>query len=251
MVDRRDNYLSLYQSDQCVYNRIIFRRGNMKNSKKYILFLNNSYSAKDNQFYLKNINGKITVAVDGGIRFFRRNKILPDILIGDFDSSPKLSKNYLSKIEVITHPKIKDKTDSQLAVELSLERGAQQLEICGALSNSEIDHTLGNIFLLDLINKYKIKKQANISGYIIDSSKRLLLAKNETVNLRGNPGNYISFIPLGDNCRINFTGLAYPPPPAKKKLFVGDSLTLRNQFKNKRAKIEVSEKILIVAYHED
>jgi hypothetical protein len=43
--------------------------------KKYVLFLNNKYSDKDNAFYLKMLRGKIAVAVDGGIRFFSRNSL--------------------------------------------------------------------------------------------------------------------------------------------------------------------------------
>ncbi len=229
-------------------------REKMKKSKKYILFLNNRYSAKDNAYYLRNLKGKIMVAVDGGVRFFLKNHITPDILIGDFDSTPKLSKNYLKSIEVIQHPVKKDKTDSQLAVELALARGANNIEICGALSNSEIDHTLGNIFLLELINKFKVKKkkkQPDISATIIDSTKKIFLLKNESVEIKGKPRDFISIIPLEDNCRVNFSGLAYPPPPPNRKLLLGDSLTLRNQFKNRRAIIKVSGKFIIVTYSED
>ncbi len=226
----------------------------MKKTEKYILFLNNRYSAKDNSYYLKNLKGKTTVAIDGGIRFFIKNKIRPDILIGDFDSAPKLSNKYLKNIEVIRHSAKKDKTDSQLAVELALDRGANNIEICGALSNSEIDHTLGNIFLLELVNKFKSKRKKNqpdLSATIIDAAKKIFLIKNESVEIKGKPGDFISIIPLEDSCFVDFGGLAYPPPPSSRKLLVGDSLTLRNRFKNKRARIEVSGKFIIVAYSED
>ena len=224
----------------------------MKRTEKYILFLNNRYSAKENNYYLKNLKGKITVAVDGGIRFFLKNRISPDILIGDFDSAPKLSGKQLTNTEVIRHPEKKSKTDSQLAVELSLERRAKKIEICGALSKSEIDHTLGNIFLLELANKFKKKqKQDDISACIIDPAKKIFLINNEAIEIKGKPGNFISMIPLEDNCFIDFSGLVYPPPQPNRKLFIGDSLTLRNQFKNRRAKIKVSGKIIIVAYSED
>jgi len=220
----------------------------MKNRKRYIIFLNNIYSGKDNDFYLKRLRGKITVAVDGGIRFFRKNKIVPDILIGDFDSAPRLSKKYLNKIEVIQHPQKKNKTDSQLAVELVLERGAGAIEICGALSNSEIDHTLGNIFLLELINKHKKKNRDDISACIIDSEKYIFLIDDESIEIKGKPGDYISIIPIEYNCRVDFRGLVYPPP--KGKLRLGNSLTLRNQFKDRQVIIKSTGKIVIVTYSE-
>ena len=63
----------------------------MKKLDKYILFLNNKYLSNDKDFYLDNLKSKTTVAVDGGIRFFLRNRIYPDLLIGDFDSTPPMS----------------------------------------------------------------------------------------------------------------------------------------------------------------
>ena len=95
---------------------------------------------------------RILVAVDGGVRFFLKYKTRPDILIGDFDSLPRLSKKFLSGVEVIKHPVMKDKTDSHLAIDMILNRGAKDILIGGAISTNEIDHVLGNVFLLQLIN---------------------------------------------------------------------------------------------------
>ncbi len=127
----------------------------MKSLSKYIIFLHNKYPANDNKFYLKRLKSCTTVAADGGVRFFKKNNLKPDILIGDFDSAPKLSVEYLKEIEVIRYPSRKDKTDSQLALELAMERGAKDIEICGAVSDSEIDHSLANIFLLILVAEYR------------------------------------------------------------------------------------------------
>ena len=218
----------------------------MKKSRNYIIFLNNEYSVRDNRFYLRLLPGKVSIAADGGIRFFRRNKLRPDIMIGDFDSSPKLSKKYLESMEVIKYPVHKDKTDSQLAVELALERGATGIEICGALSADEIDHSLGNIFLLDIIGKFRKKHRQDIPAIIKDSKKDILLLENESIKLSGKPGDAISIIPLIDNCRVNFKGLLYPPPSGK--LVFGDSLTLRNQFLGKTARITAKGKILLIVY---
>jgi len=164
----------------------------MKKLDKYILFLNNKYLSNDKDFYLDNLKSKTTVAVDGGIRFFLRNRIYPDLLIGDFDSTPPMSKKYLSNFEVIRHPAEKNKTDGQLALEIALRRGAKQIEICGALGASEIDHTLGNIFLLELVNKFKKKHGIKINAYLVSPAQRVFLLNDETISLSGNKDDYNS-----------------------------------------------------------
>jgi len=218
----------------------------MNRYSKYIIFLNNRYCRQDNDFYLGCLPNKVSIAADGGIRFFLTNKIAPDILIGDFDSAPRLSKSYLREIEVIQFPAIKDKTDSQLALELALTRGAREVEICGALSVSEIDHTLGNIFILEIAKRYQKKYNLEISARIVDPRKTIYLLENESVNLTGKPGHYVSIIPLVSKCRVKYDGLEYPAPA--KTISAGDSLTLRNRFKGHRARISAAGKVLVINY---
>ena len=216
----------------------------MAAKKAYSLFLNNKYSSKDNRFYLSRIKHSITVAVDGGIRFFLKNKIYPNILIGDFDSAPRLSKKYLSNMEVLSFPSQKDKTDSHLALELALRRGAGQIEIFGAVSETEIDHTLENIFLLELVNKFNQLNSAKVHASIISARTEIRLLENASALFRGQKGDYVSAIPLSNTVRAKYIGLLYPPP--KSGLRFGDSLSLRNQLLGKTCKIKITGKALIV-----
>jgi len=220
------------------------KTANIKISK-YILFLNNKYRTADNDFYLRILKGKIAIAVDGGIRFFIKNKICPDILIGDFDSSPRMSKKYLSNFEIINFPAEKNKTDSHLALETALERGATRIEICGGFSVSEIDHTLGNIFLLELVNEFQSKHGRKVSACLVSPSQKVYLMENDSITLFAQKGDYLSIIPLSDKVRLDFDGLKYPPP--KKPIHLGNSLTLRNQFRRKKCRLSVGDgKALIV-----
>jgi len=209
----------------------------MKKANKYILFLNNRYRSRDKYFYIRLIKNKVTIAVDGGIRFFLKNKSLPDLLIGDFDSTPRLSKKYLSQIEVIKHLVEKDKTDGQLALEVALDRGAKCIEICGAFTSTEIDHTLGNIFLLELVNKFKKNHKTKIDACQIDPKQTVYLLENESLSLTGNRGDYISIVPLTGKIKLDYRGLKYPPPG--KPLVFGDSRTLRNQLREKKCHISI------------
>ncbi|UCD16416.1 MAG: thiamine diphosphokinase [Candidatus Zixiibacteriota bacterium] len=214
-----------------------------KAKKKYILFLHCAYARGENVFYLKRLRGRITVAVDGGIRFFRKNGLTPDILIGDFDSAPRLPRKYLSAIEVLIYPTDKDKTDSQLALELALRRGASEIEICGAAGRSEIDHTIGNVMLLELVNQHNRKHGTSVAAQLISPRWLARLVENEKIELAGARGDYLSIIPLSRDCRVQYTGLQYPAP--KGVLRTGDSLTLRNRFIANRVKLTVSGKAMV------
>jgi thiamine pyrophosphokinase len=215
----------------------------MKTKNRYIIFLSHRYKSDEIEYYRKFLRGRILVAVDGGIRFFLRNKIKPDVLIGDFDSMPRLSKKYLSGIEVITHPAKKDKTDGHLAIDMVLNRAAKDILICGAISSREIDHVLGNVFLLKLINDSDYKKWGGVKAKIISPEVDLFFLENDTVTINGQRGDIISLVPLSIIKKLRFSGLVYPAPDRIVK--PGDSLTLRNEIKSKRASISVEGCVLI------
>jgi thiamine pyrophosphokinase len=220
-----------------------------KEKKKYILFLNNRYRSRDDDFYLSMLNDSTTVAVDGGIRFFVRNDIKPDVLIGDFDSLPKLDKDYLGGIEIIEYPEKKDKTDSQLAVEMAIERDAGLIDICGAVRSSEIDHILGNIFLLDLINKYNNRNKKKVRGRIIEPSQEIYLVSNGKIKVEGEIGDFLSIVPVSKKIWVDFTGLEYEPP--EKWIKFGETLPLRNRLARENVSLIIKGKAVVILLHGD
>lgn len=215
-----------------------------KKTDTFILFLNNRYPARDNAFYLAQLDNRQTIAVDGGVRFFIKNKIVPDFILGDFDSAPNIPQALLSHTTVIAHPSHKDKTDSQLAVELALEHGAREIIICGAAGFEEIDHTLGNIFLLELIANKARKSKYKTIARLIHPHWEVFRVENETVSVGGQPGQYLSILPLSSGGRLEFDGLSYPAP--KRPLKAGDTISLRNQLVKNKARIKITGKALII-----
>jgi thiamine pyrophosphokinase len=215
-----------------------------ENKSKFCLFLNHKYPPKAKSFYMKRIVGAITIAVDGGIRFFINNNLSPDYLIGDMDSCPKITKRILIDTKVIIYPSIKDKTDSHLAVDLALERGAKAIEIFGGISVDEIDHALGNIFLLEIINRWNKAKNTFIPARLASPLMEIYLLHDKNLSLEGRIGDSLSIIPLGYKTAINFGGLKYPPP--KRRLNMGDTLPLRNEFSTQKCRIAIGGKAIIV-----
>jgi len=216
----------------------------MNAKKKYILFLNNEYSEDDLLFYKSKVEGRVAVAVDGGLSFFLKANIRPDILIGDFDSLPDVTDDYLNGIEVIKHPIEKDKTDSQLALELAIEREAGEIDICGATDSGEVDHILGNIFLLDLINKYNNQMHTSIRGRIYEPGKELYLISNKKLLLKGKVGDRISIIPASKKIFAEYDGMKYPAPDRWIKF--GETLSLRNELVEDKIMLVIKGKAVVV-----
>ncbi|MGA0864121.1 MAG: thiamine diphosphokinase [Ilumatobacteraceae bacterium] len=86
----------------------------------------------------------LVIAADSGFDNARRAGKTPHVLIGDMDSiSPQhLAEAEASGIEVIRHPSDKDKTDTELALELAIERGKSFLTVISG-GGDRLDHVLG------------------------------------------------------------------------------------------------------------
>ena len=64
----------------------------------------------------------MTIVADGGLVAADKLKIRPDIILGDFDTvDHRLLEKYESlSVPIISYPPEKDKTDSQIAIELAI-----------------------------------------------------------------------------------------------------------------------------------
>lgn len=83
------------------------------------------------------------VAVDGGFASLAAVGCAPDLAIGDFDSLGFVPEG----VPVRTFPPEKDASDMELALEEAFARGADAVEVYGALGG-RLDHTLANLQLL-------------------------------------------------------------------------------------------------------
>lgn len=144
------------------------------------------------------------ICADGGGEFAYKYGIIPDYLIGDFDSISEEILNFFTKnsVHIIRHPKDKDYTDTELCVYKALELGCMEICIAGGVG-SRIDHSLGNIGLLHLAGK----KGARC--YIISKNSTIHLCK-DYIQLEGRIGDTISIIPLSGNAiGIKSSGLKF------------------------------------------
>ena len=89
---------------------------------------------------------ELVIGVDGGTAHCARCGLRPDIIVGDLDSIPPetLAAFTREQVEIIQHPVKKDATDLELALDLALARGADQVHIFAVLGG-RWDMSMGNI----------------------------------------------------------------------------------------------------------
>ncbi len=142
----------------------------------------------------------LIIAADAGWLSAKKCGIRPDCIVGDFDSSPVPSD--ADGAEIIRVPAEKDDTDTTLACNIAIDRGATEILLIGG-TGGRLDHTLSNIFLLESLEKRGIRLT------ITDGANRARLIKEETVTLPSSRFRYFSLFSLGTSV-ISLCGCKYP-----------------------------------------
>ncbi len=208
----------------------------------YIIAQGNYLGIKRFQSQLKEKESFI-IGADGGAAVAQELGILPHIVIGDGDSlDPQVRKHLeIMKVEFIDYPREKDKTDTQLALEYCISRGAKEVTILGAIG-SRLDHSLANVFLLVLAKEHGIKAR------IIDGAGELFLLKEESMMLQGRPGDYLSLLPLTEKV-IGVSGEGLKYPLNRETLYLGHTRTISNELVSTQVRIEVEKGMLLIYYY--
>ncbi len=153
------------------------------------------------------------IACDAGFMYAQQLGILPDLIVGDFDSAAEADPAVLRGIrEIAEHDpdrivKLdvrKDDTDTIKAVKIGLSKGYQKFYLYGALGGRRFDHSFANIQTLTFI------KHNGGRGYIFDQDRMIMIAENETIRFnRGNTG-YLSVFSLSEKSTgVTLKGLMY------------------------------------------
>lgn len=187
------------------------------------------------------------IAADSGIHFFAATGRLPDEVLGDFDSAdPEEIRRFEQHPEITFHqfrPE-KDATDTELALQLALDRGSSEIHILGG-SGTRLDHLLGTIHLLGLA------LEQGVLCYLVDEHNRLRLIREQTVLRREEQyGNYVSLIPLTTRAEgVTLTGFKYPLQDYQMDTF--HSIGISNEITAEEAVIGLKTGILVLAETKD
>lgn len=185
----------------------------------------------------------LIIAADGGAERLLELKVVPHILVGDFDSLRREVKARLQAAgsEFLRHDAVKDRTDTHLALGLAFERGAEHVDMLGLFGGERLDHAIANSLLLA---KADFRQR---SVRIIDGLNEARLCQGWTV-ISGRGGDYLSLIALTPEVTgIRSKGLRYEVPGGR--LIFGDSLGVSNELTGFEGAVIAEQGTLLLIHH--
>ena len=146
--------------------------------------------------------GDISVSADCGYKNAQKLGISIDFAVGDFDSGNK--DELPREAEIIEVPAEKDFTDTQLAVDVALEQGADFITIIGGLGG-RLDHTLSNLAILEKLWSMGIR------AMITDGKNRARYIERTSELIPKSNFKYLSLIAADENVKgVSVEGCKYP-----------------------------------------
>jgi thiamine pyrophosphokinase len=185
----------------------------------------------------------LLVAVDAGADAVARAGLVPKLLVGDMDSvDPRTRKAFEGAgVEVVLLPVAKDETDLEAALQLVVDRGADEITVYGALGGPRLDHLLGNVLLLTspCLDGVPIR--------LVDHLHEVFLARGEA-QVMGEPGDTVSLLPLSGEVReVRTEGLLYPL--ASETLVRSRTRSISNQMTGPVARVTHGEGDLLLVHY--
>lgn len=205
-------------------------------SKRAFIFAAGEYKASDLKLY-KRIKFKpddLIICADGGYDSLFYTNIVPNVVIGDFDS---LKSSIPKDIKNIRYPVNKDKTDLEICIDYAVSNGCDCIFLLGVLGG-RFDHTVGA--LNSLLYAYEKKCEP----MILSADTRVYITGDEIVIPRED-FSHISLIPCTDKVSgVTVSGLKYRLKNAD--IYKKSSLGISNEFYNNEAVIKVGQGVLYV-----
>ena len=144
----------------------------------------------------------LCIAADQGYHTAKALGERIDLLLGDFDSIGSVPRD--EGVEIRQVPAEKDYTDTQLAVEIALERGAEEIIIIGGLSG-RLDHTLSTLAILEDLNA------RGVYCTVTDGQNRVRYMKSTSTLIARSPYKYLSLIAADEVVKgVDIEGCKYP-----------------------------------------
>ena len=182
---------------------------------------------------LKDEETEFIIGVDRGLLFLYEHNILPDYIVGDFDSAPEEVIAYYkeeTKVPIREFNPVKDASDTEIALRLCLDLHRRNILILGA-TGTRLDHVWANVQTL------KVALDAGADARIVDRHNQIRLLKEELVLKKEEAyGPYFSVFPLGGEVEdFNITGSKYPL--SHHMLTPFDSLCVSNEIEGDEVRI--------------
>lgn len=189
------------------------------------------------------------IAVDAGLESAEALGLVPDYIVGDFDTVDALVLERFRRMPFIVweqHKPEKNETDTELARSRALTLGCDKILFLGA-TGGRIDHMLGNLHALYAC------MESGIEAYVVDRQNRVcLLDEGKTFYRSSLWGKYVSFLPYTEEVKgITLDGFRYPLHEKDIRRGQEVGLCISNELAEETATLSFREGILICVESRD
>ena len=191
--------------------------------------------------------GRKVMALDGAANSFQINHLVPDVILGDFDSVADKeywgitgtfteidisAVSYIGNFGVLIVPALdQDKTDLEKGILYCREKGATSIAIFNAVDRGRrFDHTLGNTGLL------RKCYDPRLPMFIYTETEKIEYVKDGTTTIKGKVGDQCAVLGYPE-ALMSTQGLAYNGQNYPLKLGIQESSC--NQLAAPEALIEI------------
>ena len=176
----------------------------------------------------------LVIAADGGLRHTEGLGLVPDVILGDFDSL-----GYVPG-DAQVYPVEKDDTDAMLAVRVGLERGCDRFLLYGAMDGPRLDHTVANFQTLAYLSTHGAR------GWLIGRDYIATVLRGDTVEFSEEATGIFSLFCLGAGAEVSIEGLKYGLD--RGKLTPDFPLGVSNHFLGQPARITVHSGLVLALW---
>ena len=185
---------------------------------------------------IKPASGDFIIAADQGYDNMLSLGLVPDLVVGDFDSLGKIP----DRENVITLPVRKDMTDVGYAVEKGFERGCREFILYGAVGGA-LDHTFANVAIAHDIARRGAR------ALLIGEEYSFTVLHDSSITFHARQSGRISVFALGGLAEgVTIRGLSYEVEDFD--VACTDHIGVSNAFIGKEAEISVRKGDLLVVW---
>ncbi|MCI9296683.1 MAG: thiamine diphosphokinase [Lachnospiraceae bacterium] len=178
----------------------------------------------------------LVIAADAGLNYLEEKKIVPDLIVGDFDTLQYVPRGK----NVLKLPAEKDDTDMSIAIKEGIRAGYGKFHIyCG--TGGRIDHTIANLQMLSYLSEHG--KQ----GLLFDKDCVLTAITDREIFFEKIDSGYISIFSCSDrSVGVYLRRLKYELHDAT--LTNSFPLGVSNEFNGMESSIAVKKGTLLISF---
>ena len=177
----------------------------------------------------------LIIAADGGYKHLRQLQIVPNVILGDFDSLGYVPEG------AQVFPVEKDDTDSMLAIRHGLAAGCDQFILYGALDGPRHDHTIANYQALCYLADH------GATGYLVGKDVIVTAIKNSSIVFPAGTAGIFSAFCMGATAKgVTLKGFKYALTDGTLDSFF--PLGVSNHFMGTEATVTVKDGTLLLFY---